>query len=299
MTWKFRKKLGPDYHRLKPWWKEVSSWICEKNSEARNGNYEKSVVVKNQGTKQRVQRSPGDCWQWETNGKCPIDIAESFSKIFYVVECEKMNRKPEVVEAETQVGKWLDCRARITSKEFAPIHYVKNGTLQSVCSTCQTMYTNVGEKCSCAHRQVDEQPSIKSKKNGDKNAVVVLKITRHLGCLSQDMDPPKSSSTTVVTADWRSVDAWRGHNLCQRIGYLFDSESPQGYVSSFIVRNAFRWTRMFIKVNQRSKPHLDKNGIRIQCDTENFVAIVTLDYANEFFFMTETLNPLNQQNSTF
>ena len=158
-------------------------------------------MVKNQGTKQRVHRSPGDCWQWETNGKCSIDIAESFSKIFYAVECEKMHRKPEVVEAEAQVGKWLDCRARITSKEFAPIHYVKNGTLQSVCSTSQTMYTNVGEKCSCAHRQVDEQPSRRSKKNGDKNAVVVLKITRHLGCISQDMDPPKSSSTTVITAD--------------------------------------------------------------------------------------------------
>ena len=25
---------------------------------------------KNQGTKQRVQRILGDCWQWETNGQC-------------------------------------------------------------------------------------------------------------------------------------------------------------------------------------------------------------------------------------
>ena len=28
------------------------------------------AVVKNQGTKQRVQRILGDCWQWETNGQC-------------------------------------------------------------------------------------------------------------------------------------------------------------------------------------------------------------------------------------
>ena len=34
-----------------------------------------------------------------------------------------MHREPEVPEAEAQVGKWLDCRARITSKELAPLHY--------------------------------------------------------------------------------------------------------------------------------------------------------------------------------
>ena len=27
-------------------------------------------MVKNQGTKQRVQRILGDCLQWETNGQC-------------------------------------------------------------------------------------------------------------------------------------------------------------------------------------------------------------------------------------
>ena len=51
-----------------------------------------------------------------------------------------------------------------------------------------------GDKCSHAHRQVDEQPSKKSKKNGDKSAVAMLKSTRQLGCVFQDMEPPKSSS---------------------------------------------------------------------------------------------------------
>ena len=51
-----------------------------------------------------------------------------------------------------------------------------------------------GDKCSYAHRQVDEQPSKKSKKNGDKSAVSMLKITRQLGCVFQDMEPPKFSS---------------------------------------------------------------------------------------------------------
>ena len=37
------------------------------------------------------------------------------------------------------MGKWLDCPARITSKELAPIHSVKNGILQNACSTSLKM----------------------------------------------------------------------------------------------------------------------------------------------------------------
>ena len=50
-----------------------------------------------------------------------------------------------------------------------------------------------GEKCSYAHRQVDEQPGKRLKKNGDKSAVALLKITRQSGCVFQDMEPPKST----------------------------------------------------------------------------------------------------------
>ena len=50
-----------------------------------------------------------------------------------------MHREPEVLEAEAQVGKWLDGPARITSKELAPIHSVKSGILQYACSTSPKM----------------------------------------------------------------------------------------------------------------------------------------------------------------
>ena len=57
-----QKKLGPDYHRLKTMVKRsIEQHIRNKNSGARNGNYERNAVVKNQGTKQRVQRILGDC----------------------------------------------------------------------------------------------------------------------------------------------------------------------------------------------------------------------------------------------
>ena len=56
-----------------------------------------------------------------------------------------MHREQEVLEAEARVGKWLDCRARITSKELAPIHSVKNDILQSACSTSRKMDADLGK----------------------------------------------------------------------------------------------------------------------------------------------------------
>ena len=57
----------------------------------------------------------------------------------------KMHREPRVLEAEVQVGKWLDCRARITLKELAQLHSVKNGILQSACSTRPRAVVGLGK----------------------------------------------------------------------------------------------------------------------------------------------------------
>ena len=70
-------------------------------------------------------------------------------------------------EAVTQVAECLDGPSRITSKELAPIHFVKSGILQNACSTCPRSGCRFGEKCSHAHRQVDEQLCERSKKNDD------------------------------------------------------------------------------------------------------------------------------------
>ena len=133
-------------------------------------------------------------------------------------------RGPEVPEARVPVVECIDGLARITSKELAITRSVKSGTL------CR-----FGEKCSYAHRQVDEQPSKRYEKNDDKSAVAMLKkndwhenvrqpvvnlgkshdrsgrldknrdhelkrgptgrrssSARQLGCVFQDMKPPKS-----------------------------------------------------------------------------------------------------------
>ena len=125
-----------------------------------------------------------------------------------------MHREPSVPEAEAQVGKWLDCRARITSKELAPLLSVKSGILRNACSTSQKKGCRFGEKCSYAHRQVEEQPSKRSKKNGDKSAEhhhrtggpvvnVYSSNERQLVCVFQDMEPPKSSSILRKSSDIR------------------------------------------------------------------------------------------------
>ena len=51
-----------------------------------------------------------------------------------------MHREPRFLEAEALV----DCRARVTLKELAPHHSVKNGILQNACSTSPKMDAGLG-----------------------------------------------------------------------------------------------------------------------------------------------------------
>ena len=113
------------------------------------------------------------------------------------------HREPKVPEEKVPVVECLDGLARITSKELAITHFVKSGTLQNACSTRPRVVVGLGKKCSYAHRQVDEQPTQQSKKNGDKSAVAMLKITRQLACVFQDVEPPKSSSILRMSSDIR------------------------------------------------------------------------------------------------
>ena len=64
-----QKTAGPDYHRLKTMARRSIEQNLRKFG-ARNGNCETNAVVKNQVTKQREQRTLGDCWQWKANGQC-------------------------------------------------------------------------------------------------------------------------------------------------------------------------------------------------------------------------------------
>ena len=155
-----QKKLGLDYHRLKTMVKRsIEQDLRNRNFGARNGNYERNAVVKNQGTKQRVQRILRDCWQWEANGQCSQGDNCSFrhdinkrGKLHHqirlrILSCGRMSenhREPEVPEGKVPVVECLGGLARITSKELAITHFVKGGTLQNACSTRPRVVVGLG-----------------------------------------------------------------------------------------------------------------------------------------------------------
>ena len=91
-----------------------------------------------------------------------------------------MHREPRVLEAEAQVGKWrLPCKGYLKGTCTSPLRekwHPPECLFYKTENGCK-----FGDKCSYAHRQVDEQPSKKYKTNGDKIAVAVLKNTRQIG----------------------------------------------------------------------------------------------------------------------
>ena len=242
-----QKKLEPDYHRLKTMVKRsIEQEIRNKNFGSRNGNFKKNAVVKYQRTKQRVQRILGDCWQFETNGQCVKGDNCSFRHDIF--------QRGNVTPSNPSPNSSMQQNGRKSSRTRSPkgrspsgrmsLWFCKdylNGTCNnSFCErwhppACLFYKTKSGcrfeEKCSFAHRQVDEQPTKKFKKNDDKSAVAMLKKgywqerepvidechdrpgkpgkisdkklgqnssnrqssdARQLGCVFQDMTPPKS-----------------------------------------------------------------------------------------------------------
>ena len=93
----------------------------------------------------------------------------------------EMRREPEVPEERVSVVECLDCRARVTSKELAPLHSVKSGILQNACSTSPRMDADLGEKCSYAHRQVEGLKRMVKKCSGsvENHTTIGLRISRY------------------------------------------------------------------------------------------------------------------------
>ena len=212
-----------------------------RNFGARNGNYERNAVVKNPGIKQRVQRILGHCWQWESNGQCSRGDNCSFR--------HDINKRGKMTQTNSSSNSFMQQNERKASRTRGPrgkSPYLKVTCTNSFCEKwhppeCLFFKTKsgcrFGDKCSYAHRQVDEQPSKRSKKNDDNGAVAMLKKNdlhesvwqpvvnrdksherpgrpdvkrdtchelkrgpvgrrssnaRQLGCVFQDMKPPKS-----------------------------------------------------------------------------------------------------------
>ena len=231
-----QKKAGPDHHRLKTMVKRsIEQDIRYKNFGARNGNYERNAVVKNQGTKQRGQRILGDRRQRKANGQRSRGDNCSFR--------HDVNKRGKMTQSNTSPNSFMQQNERKRREPEVPEEEVPKDYLKGTCnnSFCEKWHPPeclfyktksgcpFGEKCSYAHRQVDKQPTKRSKKNDDKSAVAMLKKgdwherrlvtdqrhgsgqpdkksdkklgrrssqrgssnTRQLGCVFQDMEPPK------------------------------------------------------------------------------------------------------------
>ena len=78
-----------------------------------------------------------------------INVQQWHSRIrLQILSCSRvreMRREPQVPEEKVPVVECFDGPARITSKELAPIHSVKSGTLQNACSTSRRMVADVGK----------------------------------------------------------------------------------------------------------------------------------------------------------
>ena len=154
----YQKKLEPDYHRLK-------------------------TMVK-RSIEQDI------CWQWETNGQCVKGDICSFR--------HDMNKREKVTPSNPSPNSFMQQSERKSSRTRSPRGRSPSGRmsrwpckdyLRGTCnnSFCEKWHPpeclfnktksgcRFGEKCSFAHRQVDELPTKRSKKNDDKSAVALLK----------------------------------------------------------------------------------------------------------------------------
>ena len=156
-----QKKAGLDYHRLKTMVKRsIEQDSRNRNFGIRNGKKERDAVVKNQGQnsvdKEFLEivgngKPTGSVLQETTAVSATIRI--SVEKLHHqirlrILSCSRVSekhREPEVPEEEVPVVECLDGLARITSKELAITHFVKDGTLQNACSARPRMVVGLGK----------------------------------------------------------------------------------------------------------------------------------------------------------
>ena len=169
------QKAGPDNHRLKTMAKRsIEQNLRNKKFEARNGNYEKNAVVKNQETKQCEQKSLGDCWQWKANGQCSKGDNCSFP--YDTNKRAKSTQSNPSPRSPTQQSVKNASRTRSPGGRSPSGKMARPPCKDYLKGTCTTPFCEkwhppeclfyktesgcrLGEKCSYAHRQVEEQPS--------------------------------------------------------------------------------------------------------------------------------------------
>ena len=182
-----QKKLEPDYHR----WKNYG----EKKYRARNSKSEfrgqkwkfweerrgqesgnKTACTKNSWRllavgiqravceRRQLQFSP----RYNKRGKV---TPSNPSQNSFMQQSERKSSRTRTKSQRQKPQRWnvsMALQGWITSEELVTTHFVKNGTPPECLFYKTKSGCRFGEKCSFAHRQVDEQPTKRFQKNDDK-----------------------------------------------------------------------------------------------------------------------------------
>ena len=116
-----------------------------------------------------------------------------------------MHREPEVLEAEAQVEECLDCRARITSKELAPLHAVKSGILQNAFFYKSENDSDLEKSALMRIARLTNSLAKGPQRMVTKVQWLCRKSHEQLGCVFQDMEQPKSSSILRKSSNKRQA----------------------------------------------------------------------------------------------
>ena len=205
--WRFiRRKLDLIVTDWRHWWKEVSRRIYEWRI------LKPETEIVRQTPWSRIRR-----WNsvnkevWEIVGKADGQCSKGDNWSFR----HDMNKRAKLTQPNPSPSSYMQQNGRHAWRTRSPRGKSPGGRMSRwpckdyLKGTCTNLFCEkwhppeclfyksesgcrFGEKCSYAHRQVDEQHSKRSKNNGAKSAVAMLKITRQFGCAFQEMEPPKS-----------------------------------------------------------------------------------------------------------
>ena len=194
--------------------------LRNKNFGARNGNYERNAVVKSQETKHRVQRTLGDCWQWKATGSVrneTIAVSDTISLSVQKQHSRIPSPRSSTRQNVSNASRTRSPRGRTPSAKIARLpckDYLKKTCINSFCDACSTRQRVVVGLGRSAHSHIVRLMNSRRKgresvsdachdrtgkpgkrsdeKLGRNSSKRQFSDARQLGCVFQDMKPPKS-----------------------------------------------------------------------------------------------------------
>ena len=177
--------------------------VRNRNFGAPNGNYERNAVVKNQGTKQRVQRILGDCWQCESNGQ--------FSRWDNCSFRHDINKRGKMTQSTPSPNSFMRQNERNASRTRSPRGRSPSGTTAEFFS--EIFYAAECEKC------IENQNSQRQESEWKNVSIAVQSLPRR----NLHHSTVKNGILQNACSTSRRMDADLGKSALLRIDRLTNS----------------------------------------------------------------------------